>query len=995
MPLSPLAIPFFSCTTQTKIEVRENLLKEAQTSLSTCDFSLLNVILKEWENSSLLSVLFNKWDKFVKPNLYTISNSLNILSFNVRGLDLRMQEVFLLSRSFDFDVIILLEVGVFDSPTLSQLFSKYRVFYQTGENSHGGVVIMTRGDLVVKRIDCAIPNVCVVDLELEEHLRIGGVYGSESRTWNWKDLSDVCVGKCILFGDFNVDINEEGKKVDEFLEWTDSCSLSPCTPENATSLRSDRIIDFALSSEIPVQVQTHSGATTSDHKPILGTISIKSKVLKQCRNFHFKVFTLFLSIVYPFWEACWNVSNLDLIYNDYTKFLFLLSARCTTYFPVEKYRIAIPKELRARLSFVRALSFQQKRTGDVELMRQVKYLRKVVKGEIKYFMHSQLNYSLLKRHSSTPVSIAFWSRTKSFFKSSTASLNAFISTNGQVVRDPAKMVELAANYYEETLQEPKDIIRPHPLIDSKFTDSEIFEEEIRPASIDEVLVIVRGCKKKKSCDAHGLSSYLFNFIPDHYWYLLLKIFNYSFSSAVLPTAWKEARMIILAKKESICTPGETRPISLLDVFLKINERLFTNRFRDLLNRRGLLPDSQSGFRPGFRLQTRVLLFIEQVSSLMSNSSPVSTVFVDFKSAFDKLWIVGCIAKLRRMGIPLSYLNWIESWLANRRGFIEIQGIKSRWFPIRRGGPQGSIFTPTLFISFHADMGDFLEVCIPFFFADDLAAVIAGRIGVKYSEQCLDLEKRLNKFFVNLEYYSLLTLQPINYSKTEAMWSARAILNPKIEIKCGNENIEWTKSYKYLGYWISQKLGWGLMIKKTTQKIRKRVNMIRRFRLNGCTSPELRRALFSSYVLPLFTWLYPLIPLLSRKQQSDLSHFYYTCLKRTSFHLEWSDSFYAYAMCEISLEDRCYRYWENYLKALTEATDGTLLMEQAILNLNRTTWLDNEHPIRCLHRSRRYVNNTSIIEKSSRWCADNATVDSIPLFDSEDILNFSLFPETFF
>ena len=121
----------------------------------------------------------------------------------------------------------------------------------------------------------------------------------------------------------------------------------------------------------------------------------------------------------------------------------------------------------------------------------------------------------------------------------------------------------------------------------------------------------------------------------------------------------------------------------------------------------------------------------------------------------------------------------------------------------------------------------------------------------------------------------------------------------------------------------------------------------------------------------------------------------TCLKRISFHLEWSDSFYAFAMCEISLEDRCYRYWENYLKALSESTDGSLLMEQAILNLNRTSWLEKEYSIRCLHRSKQYVNNTSIIEKCSRWCADNATVDSIPLFDSEEILNFSLFPETFF
>ena len=65
-------------------------------------------------------------------------------------------------------------------------------------------------------------------------------------------------------------------------------------------------------------------------------------------------------------------------------------------------------------------------------------------------------------------------------------------------------------------------------------------------------------------------------------------------------------MILLAKKESICSPSLTRPLSLIDSFLKVSERLFLSRFRDVLYRRGLLSDNQSGFREGFRLQTRLL-----------------------------------------------------------------------------------------------------------------------------------------------------------------------------------------------------------------------------------------------------------------------------------------------------------------------------------------------------------------------------------------------------
>ncbi|CAF4759247.1 unnamed protein product [Rotaria magnacalcarata] len=138
-----------------------------------------------------------------------------------------------------------------------------------------------------------------------------------------------------------------------------------------------------------------------------------------------------------------------------------------------------------------------------------------------------------------------------------------------------------------------------------------------------------------------------------------------------------------------------------------------------------------------------------------------------------------------MGIPKSFLNWIEAWLVNRRAYIEIKGEKSRWFPIDRGGPQGSIFTPTLFITYHSDLTGFLNICSSFLFADDLAAVLGGRIGDKFTSQCINLEKRLKRFLDDLEFYYILTVQPINLTKTEALWSARAIGPPKFDIRCCN------------------------------------------------------------------------------------------------------------------------------------------------------------------------------------------------------------------
>ncbi|CAF4298278.1 unnamed protein product, partial [Rotaria magnacalcarata] len=226
----------------------------------------------------------------------------------------------------------------------------------------------------------------------------------------------------------------------------------------------------------------------------------------------------------------------------------------------------------------------------------------------------------------------------------------------------------------------------------------------------------------------------------------------------------------------------------------------------------------------FRLQTRLLLFLENLRSLMSNSSPISTIFVDFRTAFDQLWFAGCIGKLRCLSIPPAYLNWIYAWLLDRKRFIEINETRSRWFNIDKGCPQGSALSPTLFITYNCD-----------------------------------LEKRIKIFIDHLEYYSYLTDQPINTNKTQALFTARAIGHPKFDIHFNSgskEKINWVPEYKYLGYLISSKLGWDKFLK-----------------LFGCTSPTLRKTLFLSFVLPIFTWVYPIFPFLSVKQQTCSSRNY--------------------------------------------------------------------------------------------------------------------------
>ena len=275
--------------------------------------------------------------------------------------------------------------------------------------------------------------------------------------------------------------------------------------------------------------------------------------------------------------------------------------------------------------------------------------------------------------------------------------------------------------------------------------------------------------------------------------------------------------------------------------------------------------------------------------------------------------------------------------------------------------------------------------------------VRKQLGICYTDQCLDVEKRVSSFVEHLEFYSRLSAQPINMSKTVALFSARAVGLPKFDIFFNrelNERISWIKEYKYLGYWICQKGGWSRMIRETTIKVRQRISRIKSFKLSGVSSPALKRALFDSYVLPIFTWIYPIYPLFSERQRAALAHFYLTSLRRTLDCLQWNEFLFVSILNEKSLDDRVVKYWNKYLVSLADSVDGSLLFEKANVNAFRKSWLEGDFAINCLRRSKRLVEHTSVLEKVICWMASVPSVTTNPEYEMDELILLQEFPESF-
>lgn len=133
----------------------------------------------------------------------------------------------------------------------------------------------------------------------------------------------------MIYGDFNVDPEQDKSKAECLLQWADSLSLSPFVPDDPTSLRSDRTIDFAFSNNNTIDIHTIKGNTTSDHLPVISILSPNCKRQVMGKSIHWKVFSLFTEFTSSYWDKMWCVNSIDVSYSDCIQFLRLLSARCS------------------------------------------------------------------------------------------------------------------------------------------------------------------------------------------------------------------------------------------------------------------------------------------------------------------------------------------------------------------------------------------------------------------------------------------------------------------------------------------------------------------------------------------------------------------------------------------------------------------------------------------------------------------------------------------
>ena len=239
---------------------------------------------------------------------------------------------------------------------------------------------------------------------------------------------------------------------------------------------------------------------------------------------------------------------------------------------------------------------------------------------------------------------------------------------------------------------------------------------------------------------------------------LHRIFNLSLESGVFPTVWKDAFMYPVHKKGDKRNVDNYRGISAINAVAKLFELVVLDPM--FFHSKQYISDTQHGFMPKRSTTSNLLVFTSYVIDALAAGYQVDAVYTDLTAAFDRINHDIAIAKLRRLGFDGTFLQWLKSYLSNRKISVTIEQYASDAFLVPSGIPQGSHLGPLIFLLYFNDVNCMLSGP-RLSFADDLKMYlrIENTADVTHLQSQLDMFARwcgLNGLAVNVSKCSVIT-----------------------------------------------------------------------------------------------------------------------------------------------------------------------------------------------------------------------------------------------
>ena len=320
--------------------------------------------------------------------------------------------------------------------------------------------------------------------------------------------------------------------------------------------------------------------------------------------------------------------------------------------------------------------------------------------------------------------------------------------------------------------------------------------------------------------------------------LYTKLFQKSLDDGQVPSQWRTADVSPIFKKGEKYDPANYRPVSLTAVTSKCLEHIVTKSIMSHLEERGLLTDSQHGFRTRRSCETQILNFTQELLKGMSGGQQYDVNVMDFSKAFDRVPHHRLLRKAEFYGIQGPTLSWLRSFLRHRTQRVLVDGEASEHCDVISGVPQGTVLGPVLFLLFINDLPTVIDSQCKLF-ADDLVVYRQ----VRDQEDVAALQRDMD----SLAAWESTWGMKFHPDKCEHITITRKRKPLQSSYTLRGHSLKKVDQAKYLGVTISSDLDWKGHINMSVAKANRSLGFLKR---NLKSAPQdIRETAYKTLVRP--------------------------------------------------------------------------------------------------------------------------------------------------